>query len=1188
MASAQGEMVIDLNHLSCDQLRQAKDQLDQELNVLNDSLAQIRSIISQFEGAGKALEKLAQQTEGKPVLVPLASSLYVPGSLTNVGKVLVDVGTGYYIEKSVDDGVNYCQRKAAFMKQNHDKVVDVIGKKQSAVEQVALTFQAKLAASARETTQRKAITMFGASSNPFGGQSSSSPLGISSSSSAFATSTAANPFAQAANPFAAKPFGPTSGQTSGQSTLFGGTSTGVFGAASQPAFGATTPAFGSSMPAFGYSTPAVGSSTPTFGSSTPAFGSSTPAFGSSTPAFGSSMPAFGSSAPAFGSSAPALTSSTPAFGPSTPAFGSSMPAFGSSTPAFGSSMPAFGSTPASPYGTANAFGQQKPGTLFGGLGASTGQPNQFGSTTFGQTQASQPAFGTTATPAFGTSGPAFGAATAPAFGSSSTPLFGATTTAAFGVGTSSTPAFGAGQTSASTSAFGATAFGTAGGFGQQQQRGSRTIPYQATNDPDSPAGQPGKFMSISAMPAYKNKSDEELRWEDYQQNDKGGPAPPGQAARPTSSILGTPAQSNPFGSVTNIGSTMPNPTPFGTAPSSNPSTLAFGSSTTPVLGATSSSAFGSTSSASLFGSNISGFGTGGQQSSPAFALQPVFHSAPASTLGFSTTNLFGATSGSALGSNMFGPTNSCFGTSGGVSGPAASSTPLFGRPLFPAASPSFATSSTPASTNIFANTSPVFSFNQTTGSSGLIMPTPSSSPSLPGGFSSQATNASFSFNTQPQATAGFLGSTTQLLFQQPAQQLQQSQQAGMLGQQMGAVLPPVASPFGYMPALPQVNLGKSRITTPTSGHAGIASMPVLEKPTQSHGTSLLTPRHITPRSRVRMHARRYQPQSGSPRVSFLGDGDDIPSPPRADMQFVPRENPRALFIRQPDQSTSLGTPSRMAGLRSRAVATPAANDVSNLALVEYDAEEAHTRAGVPCANGLGHTQVDLQSCGQGVIGEKGGDGTSAVPKHGLGANDEINGNGYAPLFGGGRGEAASSSRGDSGIDIEALLPKLRDPEYYTEPKAQELAAKERANPGYMSCVKDFVVGRRGYGSLKFLGETDVRGLDLEGIVQLNNCEVLVYMDESQKPAVGKGLNKPAEVTLLNVKCIDKKSGQVLQGPDVEKFERKLKRKTEQQGAEFVKYDASKGEWVFRVEHFSRYGLGSSSNVDDVDAGLSSM
>ncbi len=36
---------------------------------------------------------------GKQVLVPLTSSLYVPGKLSDVENVVVDVGTGYYVKK---------------------------------------------------------------------------------------------------------------------------------------------------------------------------------------------------------------------------------------------------------------------------------------------------------------------------------------------------------------------------------------------------------------------------------------------------------------------------------------------------------------------------------------------------------------------------------------------------------------------------------------------------------------------------------------------------------------------------------------------------------------------------------------------------------------------------------------------------------------------------------------------------------------------------------------------------------------------------------------------------------------------------------------------------------------------------------------------------------------------------------
>lgn len=60
-----------------------------------------------------------------------------------------------------------------------------------------------------------------------------------------------------------------------------------------------------------------------------------------------------------------------------------------------------------------------------------------------------------------------------------------------------------------------------------QQGGSRVMPYAPTTEPASGTSNQGtsnqteRLQSISAMPAYKEKNQEELRWEDYQRGDKG-------------------------------------------------------------------------------------------------------------------------------------------------------------------------------------------------------------------------------------------------------------------------------------------------------------------------------------------------------------------------------------------------------------------------------------------------------------------------------------------------------------------------------------------------------------------------------------------------------------------------------------------------------------------------------------------
>jgi prefoldin alpha subunit len=45
-------------------------------------------------------------------MVPLTSSLYVPGRMDDSSKVLVEVGAGYFIEENVEKAKEYCERKS--------------------------------------------------------------------------------------------------------------------------------------------------------------------------------------------------------------------------------------------------------------------------------------------------------------------------------------------------------------------------------------------------------------------------------------------------------------------------------------------------------------------------------------------------------------------------------------------------------------------------------------------------------------------------------------------------------------------------------------------------------------------------------------------------------------------------------------------------------------------------------------------------------------------------------------------------------------------------------------------------------------------------------------------------------------------------------------------------------------------
>ncbi|KAK8948266.1 putative prefoldin subunit 5 [Platanthera guangdongensis] len=158
MASSRGigalnaARVADMEAMSVDQLRPLKEQTDLEFNLLQDSLNKIRTATTRLEIASTALHDLSLRPQGislpplfwKKILVPLTASLYVPGILDDAEKVLVDVGTGYFIEKTMAEGKDYCERKVNLLKSNYEELFEMASKKKSMADELALVLQGKL------------------------------------------------------------------------------------------------------------------------------------------------------------------------------------------------------------------------------------------------------------------------------------------------------------------------------------------------------------------------------------------------------------------------------------------------------------------------------------------------------------------------------------------------------------------------------------------------------------------------------------------------------------------------------------------------------------------------------------------------------------------------------------------------------------------------------------------------------------------------------------------------------------------------------------------------------------------------------------------------------------------------------------------------------------------------------------
>jgi prefoldin alpha subunit len=105
------EREVTASDLNLDQLNGLKQQHENELSELQGQLEQLHGAKNRFVNAKNTLDDMAQSAEGSKMLVPLTSSLYVPGTVSKPGKVLVELGTGYFCEKTVPEAKELIARK---------------------------------------------------------------------------------------------------------------------------------------------------------------------------------------------------------------------------------------------------------------------------------------------------------------------------------------------------------------------------------------------------------------------------------------------------------------------------------------------------------------------------------------------------------------------------------------------------------------------------------------------------------------------------------------------------------------------------------------------------------------------------------------------------------------------------------------------------------------------------------------------------------------------------------------------------------------------------------------------------------------------------------------------------------------------------------------------------------------------
>lgn len=143
-------------------------------------------------------------------------------------------------------------------------------------------------------------------------------------------------------------------------------------------------------------------------------------------------------------------------------------------------------------------------------------------------------------------------------------------------------------------------------------------------------------------------------------------------------------------------------------------------------------------------------------------------------------------------------------------------------------------------------------------------------------------------------------------------------------------------------------------------------------------------------------------------------------------------------------------------------------------------------------------------------------------------------------------------------------------DFYMVPSESTL---KRMSYSQLASISNFTIGQYGIGQVRFLRPVDLTSVDLEAIldniVVFGQSQVVIYPEDvfPEKPPVGTGLNQPAEIRLERCWPTSRSTRDPITEMGSERMRRHIERLKSVPDTHFVDFVPESGTWIFTVEHF---------------------
>ena len=128
-------------------LRSAQQKFKECISNVKAGVAESAKGTTKFSfGMHTSFKLMCVPLTDKPILIPLTSSLYVPGQLADTERVIVDVGTGFYVEKSTADATKFYENKVEELGKNVKELDNIVNGKANNLRMVEEVLRQKMLA----------------------------------------------------------------------------------------------------------------------------------------------------------------------------------------------------------------------------------------------------------------------------------------------------------------------------------------------------------------------------------------------------------------------------------------------------------------------------------------------------------------------------------------------------------------------------------------------------------------------------------------------------------------------------------------------------------------------------------------------------------------------------------------------------------------------------------------------------------------------------------------------------------------------------------------------------------------------------------------------------------------------------------------------------------------------------------